>query len=88
MPVASPSGEGGGVLHTKPLFLPVDIQRPLFSFSFFKSSGGWEKIKLKLPRFHVSDTYMCFDLTYAPVATAAPAAATGLVSMSTQPDPE
>ena len=31
---------------------------------------------------------MCFDLTHAPVATAACAAATGLVSMSTRPDPE
>ena len=30
----------------------------------------------------------CFDLTHAPVATAAHAAATGLVSMSTRPDPE
>ena len=32
--------------------------------------------------------YMCFDLTHAPVATAARAAATGLVSMSTRPDAE
>ena len=31
---------------------------------------------------------MCFDLTHATVATAARAAATGLVSMSTRPDPE
>ena len=31
---------------------------------------------------------MCFDLTHAPVAMAARAAATGLVSMSTRPDPE
>ena len=31
---------------------------------------------------------MCFDLTHAPVATAARAAATGLVNMSTRPDPE
>ena len=30
----------------------------------------------------------CFDLTHAPVATAARAAATGLVSMSTRPDSE
>ena len=30
----------------------------------------------------------CFDLTHAPVATAARAAATGLVSMSTRPGPE
>ena len=31
---------------------------------------------------------MCFDLTHAPVATSARAAATGLVSLSTRPDPE
>ena len=31
---------------------------------------------------------MCFDLTHAPVATTARAAATGPVSMSTRPDPE
>ena len=37
-----------------------------------------------LPRIR----YMCFDLTHAPVATTARAAATGLVSMSTRPDPE
>ena len=30
----------------------------------------------------------CFDLTHAPVARAARAAATGLESMSTRPDPE
>ena len=30
----------------------------------------------------------CFDLTHAPVATRARAAATGPVSMSTRPDPE
>ena len=37
-----------------------------------------------LPRIR----YMCSDLPQAPVATAARAAATGLVSMSTRPDPE
>ena len=38
-----------------------------------------------LPRIR----YMsCFDLTQAPVATTARAAATGLVSTSTRPDPE
>ena len=38
-----------------------------------------------LPRIR----YMsCFDLTHAPVAATARAAATGLVSMSTRPDPE
>ena len=49
---------------------------------FFLSSGGWVKIKLAptLPRIR----YMCV----APVATAARAAATGSVSMSTRPDPE
>ena len=40
----------------------------LYVFFFFKSSGGWVKLKLMLPHFHVSDTrYMCFDLTHAPV---------------------
>ena len=37
-----------------------------------------------LPRIR----YVCFDLTHAPVATPARAAATVLVSMSTRPDPE
>ena len=37
-----------------------------------------------LPRIR----YMCSDLPQAPVATAARAAATGLVSMSTRSDPE
>ena len=38
-----------------------------------------------LPRIR----YMsCFDLTHAPVATTARAAATGAMSMSTRPDPE
>ena len=40
----------------------------------------------KLPHFHVCIRYMCFDSTRAPVATAARAAGTGLVSMSTRPD--
>ena len=46
------------------------------------------KIKLELPHFHVlCIRYMsCFDSTHAPVATAALAAATGLVSVSTRPD--
>ena len=32
-----------------------DFSRVLFSFSVSLSSGGWVKIKLKLPHFHVSD---------------------------------
>ena len=52
------------------------------------SSAGWVKTKLKLPHFHVSDRCRVSILTHAPVATAARAAATGLVSMSTRPDPE
>ena len=55
--------------------------RYAFLFYFLK------KIKLELPHFHVCIRYMsCFDLTHAPVETAARAAATGLVSMSTRPD--
>ena len=56
----------------------------LFYFLYI-SSGGWVKVKLKLPHFHVSDTFSCFDLTHAPVATTARAAATGPVSTSTRP---
>ena len=46
-----------------------------------------KKIKLKLPHFHVSDTCVSI-LPHAPIATAARAAATGCISMSTRPDPE
>ena len=45
------------------------------------------KNKAQVPTFP-RIRYMCFDLTHAPVATAARAAATGLVIMSTRPDPE
>ena len=60
-----------------------------YAFLFFlsSSSGGWVKIKLKLPHFHVCIRYMsCFDSPHALVATAARAAGTGLVSMLTRPD--
>ena len=33
-----------------------DDDSVFFCFLFFLSSGGWVKIKLKLPHFHVSDT--------------------------------
>ena len=46
-------------------------------FFFFISSGGWVKNQIHVFRFNP-----------APVATAARAAATGLVSMSTRPNPE
>ena len=69
----------------------VSVQvRALFFFilfsCFFKALGGWVKIKLKLSShiIHMS----CFGLTRAPVSTAGHVAATGLVSMSTPPDPE
>ena len=55
----------------------------LFSFFILRRMG---KNKAKLPHFHVCIRYMCFDSTHAPVATAARAAGTGLVSMSTRPD--
>ena len=60
-----------------------------YVFFLFSSSGGWIKIK---PSSHTSTyqvciRYMsCFDSTHAPVATAARAAGTGFVSMSTRPD--
>ena len=57
----------------------------LLSFFFFSILRRMGKNKAPtLPRIR----YMCFDLTHTPVATAARAAATGLVSMSTRPDPE
>ena len=64
-----------------------DGMRCLFVFVFFKSSRGWAKIRLKLtlPRIR---NMSWFDLTHAPVATSASAAATGLVSMSIRPDLE
>ena len=61
----------------------------LLFFSFFPvSSGGWVKLQLNPPHFHVSDTCRASIQPDAPVATAARAAAAGLVSMSTRPDPE
>ena len=32
----------------------------LFFLFFFKSSGGWVKIKLKLPHYHVPDKHVVF----------------------------
>ena len=56
-----------------------------FFFFFILRRMGKNKAEAPtLPRIR----YICFDLTHAPVATAARAAATGLVSMSTRPDPE
>ena len=52
------------------------------------SSGGWVKIKLKLPHFHVADTCRVSIQPDASVATAACPKATEHVSMSTRPDPE
>ena len=43
--------------------------------------GGWVKMKLKTPTLPRIRYMPCFDLTHAPVATAARAAATGLVNM-------
>ena len=59
-------------------------------FSLFKkSSGVWVKIKLKLPHLHVlvSDTCRVSTQPDAPV-TAANAAATEHVGLSTRPGPE
>ena len=54
-------------------------------FSILRRMGKNKAGAPTLPRIR----YMpCFDLTHAPVVTAARAAATGLVSMSTRPDPE
>ena len=89
-------GEGreDGGTHTSEI--PSRIVHPLvnalsfFFFFFYKlSSDGWVKVKLnKLPHLARIRYMSCFDLTHAPVATTARAAATGPVSMSTRPDPE
>ena len=55
-----------------------------FSFFFLRRMGYNKASAPTLPHIR----YMCFDFTHAPVATAARAAAAGLVSMSTRPDPE
>ena len=54
-----------------------------FMSLFFSSSGGWVK-KAQAPTLPRIRYMSCFDLTHAPVATAARDAATGLVSMSTR----
>ena len=58
-----------------------------FMSLFFSSSGGWVK-KAQAPTLPRIRYMSCFDLTHAPVATTARAAATGPVSMSTRADPE
>ena len=60
--------------------IAVNTRIDLLLFFFILRRMGEDKAPT-LPRIR----YMCFDLTHAPVATAARAAATGLVSMSTRP---
>ena len=74
------------MLHLVSLVDPVARVRVFIYLFFILRRMGESKAQgPTLPRIR----YMpCFDLTHAPVATAARAAATGLVSMSTRPDPE
>ena len=44
-----------GMQHLTALLEPTTIPQQGLLF-FVKSSGGWVKIKLKLPHFHESDT--------------------------------
>ena len=60
----------------------------LFFFFFFVILRRMGKNKAQAPTLPRIRCMSCFDLTHAPVATAARAAATGPVSMSTRPDPE
>ena len=70
----------------------MDLDRPrvieegdFYFFLILRRMGKNKAYAPTLPRIR----YMsCFDLTHTPVATAARAAATALVSMSTRPDPE
>ena len=61
-----------------------------FLFFLFSASGGWVKIKLELPhllpRMYQIHVVFRFNPRSRCVATAARAAGTGLVSMSTRPD--
>ena len=78
--------ESAGCLHVTHQ-VPGTFADYAFLFFLFSAPGGWVKIKLELPHFHVCIRYMSvFDSTHTPVATAARAAGTGLVSMSTRPD--
>ena len=56
----------------------------IYYYYLFLILGEW----VKIPRTKVSDACRVSNLSDAPVATAARAAATGRVSMSTPPDPE
>ena len=79
--------ESVGCLHAPYQVVPGTFVDYAFLFFLFSASGGWVKIKLELPHFHLCIRYMsCFDSTHAPVSTAAHAAGAGLVSMSTRPD--
>ena len=57
----------------------------IFNFFILRRMG---KNKAYAPTLSRTRYMSCFDLTHAAVATAARAAASGLVSMSTRPDPE
>ena len=61
---------------------------PLFFFFLFFILRRMGKNKAEAPTLPRIRYMSCFDLTHAPAATTARAAATGLVSMSTRPDPE
>ena len=68
------------------ILVPVDLD--FFSFFFVQILRRMGKNKAYAPTRPRIRYMPCFDLTHAPVATAARAAATGLVSKSTRPDPE
>ena len=85
----SAPGVHSGFYADLPSFSATSSDRiiPFFFFFSFFILRRMGKNKAKLPHFHVCIRYMsCFDSTHAPVATAARAAGTGLVSMSTRPD--
>ena len=58
----------------------------IFFLFRFKSSGGWVKIKLNLPHFHVPDTIHVFHFNPTLPATTPRTVAIGSVSMSTRPN--
>ena len=57
--------ESVGCLHVPHQVVPGTFVDYTFLFFLFSASGGWVKIKLELPHFHLCIRYMsCFDSTH------------------------
>ena len=59
----NPTSPGSRGSSTRATLTPTfHIEISYFLFFLFLSSGGWVKIKLKLPHFHLSDTRTCVSI--------------------------